>query len=196
MLGRAAYGVVQRADEAAVEVDVAAGDGVGDADAGQPRRRGRIEEEADEGESAREQQCGADEREALRAAPVEPEQHPGRDGEVKGQVGDAEQAGEAGECLNGALHVRLDEEVQRAFERDEPVGVSVGLRRVRADEATCELVEPVQAESAGCLDSERMPHGQPGTEPANGAHARRADRRGGHAALPSRRFWSLRVSIG
>jgi hypothetical protein len=47
---------------------VAAGDGVDDADAGQPRRRGRIEEEADEGESAREQQCGADEREALRAA--------------------------------------------------------------------------------------------------------------------------------
>ncbi len=127
--GHGGVRVVQRADEAAVEVDVPAGDGVGDADAGQPRRRGRIDEEADEGESAREQQCGADEREALRAAPVEPEQHPGRDGEVKGQVGDAEQAREAGECLNGALHVRLDEEVQRAFERDEPVGVSVGLRR-------------------------------------------------------------------
>jgi hypothetical protein len=60
--------VVQRADEAAVEVDVPAGDGVDDADAGQPRRCRRKDEEADEGESAREQQCGADEREAFRAA--------------------------------------------------------------------------------------------------------------------------------
>ena len=62
--GQGGVRVVQRADEAAVEVDVAAGD-VGDADAGQPRRCGRIDEEADEGESAREQQCGADEREAF-----------------------------------------------------------------------------------------------------------------------------------
>jgi hypothetical protein len=92
---------------------------------------------------------------------VEPEQHAGRDGEVKGQVGDAEQAGKAWERLNGALHVRLDEEVQRAFECDEPVGVSVGLSRVRADEATCEFVEPVQGESTGCLDAERMPLGKP-----------------------------------
>ena len=66
----------------------------------------------------------ADEREAVRVAAVEPEQHPGRDGEVKGQVGDAEQAREAGERLNGALHVGLGEEIQRAFKRDEPVGVS------------------------------------------------------------------------
>jgi hypothetical protein len=54
--GNGGVRVVQRADEAAVEVDVAAGDGVEDADAGQPRRCGRIDEEADEGESAREQQ--------------------------------------------------------------------------------------------------------------------------------------------
>jgi hypothetical protein len=65
---------------------MSAGDGVEDADAGQPRRCGRIDEKADEGESARQQQCGADEREAVRAAPVEPEQRPDRDGEVKGQV--------------------------------------------------------------------------------------------------------------
>ena len=103
------------------------------AKAGQPRRCGRRDEDADEGESAREQQCGADEREAFRAAPVEPEQHPGRDGEVKGQLGDAEQACDPGERLNGALHVRLDEEMQRTFERDDPVGVTVGFGRVRAD---------------------------------------------------------------
>jgi hypothetical protein len=42
---------------------------------------------------------------------VQPEQQPGHDGEMKGQVGDAEQAREAGERLNGALDVRLGEEV-------------------------------------------------------------------------------------
>jgi hypothetical protein len=61
---------------------------------------------------------------------------------MKGQVGDAEQAREAGERLNGALDVRLGEEVQRAFQRDEPVGVNVGFRRVRPDKAACDLVEP------------------------------------------------------
>jgi hypothetical protein len=77
---------------------------------------------------------GADEREVFCAAAVEAEQHPGRDGEVKGQVGDAEQAREPGERLNGgALHVRLDEEIQRTFERDDSVGVTVGFCGVRAD---------------------------------------------------------------
>jgi hypothetical protein len=116
---------------------------------------------------------------------VEPEQHPGRDGEVKRQVGDAEQAREAGEGLNGALHVRLDEEMQRPFQRDDSVGVSVGFCGVRDDEATCELVEPVQREGAGCLRAERMPHGQPAAGPADDAGPRRAHRRGRHAALPS-----------
>jgi hypothetical protein len=183
--GHGGVGVVERADEAAVEVDVAAGDGVEDADAGQPRRGGRIDEEADEGESAREQQCGADEREAVGAAPVEPEQHPGRDGEVKGQVGGAEQAREAGEVLDDALHVRLGEEMQRPFERDDSVGVSVGFCGVRADEATCELVDPVQREGAGGLGSERMPHGQLAAGPADDAGPRRADHRGRHAMFLS-----------
>ena len=83
---------------------------------------------------------------------MQPEQNPGRDGEVKGQVGVAEQAREAGKSLNGALHVRLDEEMQRTFQRDEPVGVSVGFRRVRADKAACDLVERVDRESTGRLD--------------------------------------------
>jgi hypothetical protein len=185
MLGTAAYGLYSELTRPRLRLTCRPGDGVDDADAGQPRRRGRIDEEADQGESAREQQRGADEREALRAAPVEPEQHRRRHGEVKGQVGDAEQAREAGQGLNGALHVRLDEEMQRAFERDEPVGMTVGFRRVRADEATGELVEPVQGENTRCLHAERMPHGQPATESANSAETRRADRRSGHAAFPS-----------
>src|SRR5262249_2354378 len=70
----------------------------------------------------------------------------------------AEEAVEAGERLNGALHVRLDEEMQGPFECDQPVGVRVGFRPIRNDEAARELVEPVQV-SSGCLHAERMPHG-------------------------------------
>jgi len=51
------------------------------------------------------------------------------------------------------LHVGLGEEMQRAFKRDEPVGVTVGYRRVRANEATCDLVERVDRESTGRLDA-------------------------------------------
>lgn len=52
-------GVVERADEARVEVDVAARDGVDDPDPAQPWWGGREDEIADEGKSAREQECGA-----------------------------------------------------------------------------------------------------------------------------------------
>jgi len=52
------------------------------------------------------------------------------------------------------LQVRLDEEMQRAFKRDESVGVTVGYRRVRADETACDLVERIARESTGRLDAE------------------------------------------
>jgi hypothetical protein len=52
--GDGGVGVVDRADEAAVEIDAAARDRVDDADAGQARRRGWVGEKADEGEPARE----------------------------------------------------------------------------------------------------------------------------------------------
>src|SRR3989442_14478197 len=51
--GNGGVGVVQRADEAAVEVDVRSGDGGEDADAGQARGGGGGEGEAGEGEAAR-----------------------------------------------------------------------------------------------------------------------------------------------
>jgi hypothetical protein len=54
---------------------------------------------------------------------------------VQCQVGAAEQAGETGESVRGVLHVCLEEEVERAFERDEPVGVTVGFGGVADDEA-------------------------------------------------------------
>jgi hypothetical protein len=92
---------------------------------------------------------------------VAPEQHPGRDGEVKGQLGEVEQAREAGDSLNGVLHVRLGEEMERAFQRDEPVGVTVGFRRVRVDELTsaaCRLERACRAAGRHRLGSElRLP---------------------------------------
>ena len=88
---------------------------------------------------------------------------------MKGQVVDAEQYCEDGKSLDVKLHIRLDEEMQRALHRDEPVGVGIGLRAVRDDEVTRELVEPVQGEASRCLHPERMPHGQPGTEQAEGS---------------------------
>src|SRR5262249_7888785 len=60
----------------------------------------------------------------------------------------AEQAVEAWERLNGVLHVRLDEEMQRPFECDESVGVRVGFRPIRNDEAARELVEPYRGRAA------------------------------------------------
>ena len=48
--GDCGVGVVERTDEAVVEIDVAVGDGVGDAETGQPRWRSRVGEVADESE--------------------------------------------------------------------------------------------------------------------------------------------------
>src|SRR6266516_5703246 len=70
--------VVERADEPVVEVEVAARDGVGDADSGQSRRRSRVGEEADERERAGDEKRGADERKGRRATPVQPEKDDGR----------------------------------------------------------------------------------------------------------------------
>ena len=50
--GDSGVGVVERADKAVVEVDVAVGDGVGDTETGQAWRRGRVGEVADEAKSA------------------------------------------------------------------------------------------------------------------------------------------------
>jgi hypothetical protein len=110
--GDSGIGVVERADETAIEVDVAVRDGVGDTDAGQPRRCRRVDEEADEGQPAREQERGANERERRGATLVQPEQHACGDREVKRQVCDAEQAGETRESVDSALHVCFEKQVQ------------------------------------------------------------------------------------
>ncbi len=104
-------------------------DGVGDADAGQPRRRRRVDEEADEGDSAREQERRANERERGRATLMEPEQHAGGDGEVQRQARPS-RAGETRERVRGVLHVSFDEEVRRPLERDELAGVTRGVQKL------------------------------------------------------------------
>jgi hypothetical protein len=91
---------------------VVAGDGVADPDVAQPRRGGREDEIADEGKSAREQECGANEREGGGTTLVQPEQHADGDGEVKRQIGEAEHVDQARERVSRALNASLDENVQ------------------------------------------------------------------------------------
>jgi len=117
---------------------------------------------------------------------VEPEQYGGGNGEVQRQVGDVEQAGEAGEGVGGALQVCFDEQVQRSLERDEPVGVTLRFRRVPDDEAARELVEAVQDENRDRLGAERVSHGQPAAELGGRPCSDRGCGGGGHAALPRR----------
>jgi hypothetical protein len=86
--------VVQRADQAVVEVDMAARDGVGEADSCHTWRCGGEDEESGEGDQAGEQEGGPNDRERLRATLVEPEQDRRGDGEVKREVGDSKERDE------------------------------------------------------------------------------------------------------
>jgi hypothetical protein len=146
--------VVERADQTVVEVDRTVRDGVGDPDPGQARRRRRVDEEADEGEAAREQERGADERERRRAPLVEPDQHHDRDREMHRQVEDAEHARHVRERLDSALYLRLEEDMQRPLEPGDPMSVLVGFGGVAHDQAACDLVEGVQGQNDGRLDRE------------------------------------------
>jgi hypothetical protein len=133
-------------------------DRVGDADPRQPWWGSRVGEKADEGEAAREQQRAADERERGRAPLVEPEQDGGRDGEMKRQVSGGEQASQAGEHVDGALQLDLEEEVQRALCRREAKRVSPGFGGVADDEAARELVQAVEGEHDRRLGVQWVPH--------------------------------------
>jgi hypothetical protein len=116
-----------------VEVDVPARDGVGYSDSGQPRRRGRVSEEADESERARDEECGADERKGGRPTPVQPEKDDGRNRQVERQVGNAKQAGETRQRIDSVLHPPLHEQMQRPLDRNELLGVTVRFRGVADD---------------------------------------------------------------
>jgi hypothetical protein len=151
--------VVERADETVVEVDLAAGDRVGDAEPGDARGRGREHEVADEREPAREQQRRPHERERVRPAAVQPEQIHAGDREVQRQVEEAEQPDRAGQRLRGVLHVALDEDVQRPFERRDVVSVADRGGAIAGDQPARRLVQAVEREHARRLDDERVPPG-------------------------------------
>jgi hypothetical protein len=137
-------GVVERADEARVEVDVTARDGVCDPDPAQPWWGGRVDEVADERKSAREHQCRANQRKGGGTPPVEPEQHADRDSEVKREVGDAEQVDQPRERVCGVLHALLEEQARRALQRDKLARVTYGFGGVADNHAARELIQPVQ----------------------------------------------------
>ena len=60
-------------------------------------------------------------------ADVQATQHDDRYGEVKREVGDAEQVDQARESVSGILHALLDEHARRALERDELARVTYGF---------------------------------------------------------------------
>jgi hypothetical protein len=87
----------------------------------------------------------------------------------------------------GSRPANKDDGRSSAAEHQTPVVATEAVAEscsVRADQATCKLVEPVQRESADRLRAERMPHGQPAAEPGDGGSSP-ADRSGRHQALPS-----------
>ena len=181
--GNGGVGVVERADDPLVEVDVAVRDGVGDADPRQPRRCGRVREEPDEGKCAGEEERGANEREGSGASLVQPEQHRHGDGEVEGQVGGAEQAGHTRQGARGVLHVRFEEDVEPPLERDDSVGVVIGFACVTYDETPGELVKAVHAEHGGCFAPQRVPGGQPPPDAGGAVRRERRDVRNGWSCL-------------
>ena len=156
-------GVVERADEAVVQVDVTARDRVEDAEAREPRRGGREDEEADERDPAREQQRRADERKRGRPPPVEPEQHRAGHCQVQADVRDAEGVDEPGERAGRALDPLLDEDVERPLERRHLVRVPLGSVAVACDEPARGLVGAVEDEHGERLRPERVPGREPRT---------------------------------
>jgi hypothetical protein len=136
-----------------VEVDVTVRDSVGNTDSGQPWWCGRVGKEADEGERAGDEKCGADERKSRRATLVQPEQDDGGDRQVECQVGDAEQPGEARQRICSMLHVPFGEEMQRPLEPNKLAGVPVRFPGVAHDEPARQLVNAVQGEHERCLEA-------------------------------------------
>ena len=145
--------VVERADEPVVQVHMPVRDGVGDADPGQPRWRGRIPEKADERERAGDEQCRADKRKRRRATLMQPETNDGRHCQLNRQLGHAEHPRETRQRVCSVLHPSFDEEMQEPLERNELVGMTVRFLGVADDKAARQLVDAVQGEDERCFEA-------------------------------------------
>ena len=146
--------VVQRAEEVGAEVHLRAlRDGVGEAEAGEPRRSGR------EGEVAGERKAGRDDErrphggERVGPAPMHPHEECDRDHEVERDVEDAEHARQAGHGGGRRLDAPLPEDPEGALDADDVGRVQARRRPVLAAEAADELVDAVERDSRGRLDA-------------------------------------------
>jgi hypothetical protein len=179
--------VVEGRDQAVIQVDMPAGDGVCDPERGGARRRCREREVPDQRERACEQQCRSDEGERVGPATVEPEQVHAGDRQVQCQVEQSERPDQSGKRTGRALNMPLDEDVQGALERGDVVRVSKRRCAISRDQAACRLVQGIEREDAGRLHDERMPLGNPGE--------RRTDPQRRHAASQSRSSGASNSSV-
>jgi hypothetical protein len=153
--------VVERADQAAVQIDVRPRDRVGDPEPRESRRGGRIQDESDERERAGEEQRRADQRIRRWATAVEPEQEDGRRGQMKRQVRDAEDTDQSRHEVRVNLHPALEENVHRPLDRRDPMRMADRHATVADHQAPGGFVAGVEREHRQRLRTEGMPHGQP-----------------------------------
>lgn len=92
---------------------------------------------------------------------MEPEQIHARHREMERQVENAERPEQPRDSPGRDLDLRLSEDVQRALERSDRASVPFRSRRVARGEATARLVEAVENDDGGQLDSERVTLGEP-----------------------------------
>src|SRR6266545_874028 len=160
--------VVEAAEQVRAEVDLRLrGDGVHKAEAGKARGCDR-EEDVERQRDAR----GGDHRvayarEALRVAPVQPDEEGCGPDEVQRDVGDAEERRDAGEPVGRTLHGALAKDVEPALEADDPVRVGAGGGERRVALAADDLVEAVERDERGDLGQSAVGGG---CKPAYGRH--------------------------
>ena len=176
--------VVEAAEQVGAEVQARVrADGVREAEVGEARRRGGVQDVADERERRADDQRRAQERKRVRAPAVHPDEHTGRAREMQGDVEEAEQRGHARKQACEVLDVLLDEEVEAALERDDVCGVRSGGRPVLAAESAHELVRAVEDGERCELDATGVGPVGEATDAVEEHDATLASRRGrNHAA--------------
>ena len=166
-------GVVHAAEEVRAQIQVGAvRDRVDEAEAGEARRRGRIEDVDGERNRRADDHRVADQREPVAVLPVHPEEEADRDAEVKRHVGDAQHRRQRGNGVRRVLQGALAEDVQVALERDDRVRVLAGQTQRRVAAAADELVDAVEGEEGGALHQAPMGGGDEASEGvgAEGSH--------------------------
>ena len=137
--------VVEAAQQVGAQVEPGVGgDRVREAEAGEARRCGGVQDVPGERQRGADDQRGAQERKRVRAAAMHPDECSRRAREMQQDVEESEQRGHAGERRDEVLHVALDEDIEVALQRDDVGGVRASRHPVQAPEAADDLVRAVQ----------------------------------------------------